>query len=272
MEEITIDAVSHWLKPRPIDSHKGSFGSVLVLGGDYGMPGAVRLVAEGALRSGAGLVSVVTRKAHISAVVCGRPELLCYGIEESLDILDVLLERATVIAIGSGLGQSAWSKKIFNKVINSSMPLVIDADALNLLAETKQIPKNSTNWILTPHPGEAARLLGISTSDVQDSREKNILLLQQKYAATVVLKGSKTLIAGHDKQLQYCRFGNPGMASAGMGDLLGGIIVGLLAQGLTPSQAAEAGVLYHAIAGDIAIKKRGSHCVLAMDVLDELRL
>lgn len=273
VEDINLDTIKGWIKPRPVDAHKGLFGNVLVIGGDYGMPGSVRLAAEAALRVGAGVVTVVTRKEHIGVVVCGRPELLCYGVDSSIEILDILLEKATVIVIGPGLGQSAWSLCLFNKIISLSTKLILDADALNLLAKLKKTPKNSANWIITPHPGEAGRLLGIPATKVQLAREKSILQLQDKYSCSVVLKGYNTLMAfSNTRSLKRCISGNSGMATAGMGDLLSGIIAGLVAIGLSLSQAAQAGVLLHAHAGDLAMRKIDSNSVLASDVLRELKL
>lgn len=266
---IELNVVKTWLKQRPHDSHKGMFGNVLVVGGDDGMPGAVRLVAEGALRIGAGLVTVVTKPAHVSVVVSGRPELLCYGVKSSLSVLDSLLSRATTVALGSGLGQSSWSKHLYNKILPTDLPLILDADGLNLLAKANDV-SNRDNWILTPHPGEAARLLGISTSEVQANREQAAITLQKKYGGIIVLKGAGTLVATDNGELRLCAAGNSGMSTAGMGDLLSGMITGLAAQGLSLWQAAQAGVLLHAMAGDKVRDKQGERGLLASDLLLEL--
>ncbi|MDF1757917.1 MAG: NAD(P)H-hydrate dehydratase [Legionellaceae bacterium] len=268
--DISIDEVVRWLEPRPDNSHKGMFGNVLVIGGDFGMPGSVRLVAEGALRVGAGVVTVVTRPEHVSAVVSGRPEIMCYGLDESFSILDTLIKRATVVVIGPGLGQGDWSVKLFNKIIKLSLPMLIDADALNLLAKMGDSSVDLSNCILTPHPGEAARLLGISTSNIQEFREKSVLQIQDKYSATVVLKGSKSLVCSSQNLINKCIDGNAGMSSAGMGDLLSGVIIGLLAQGLSADRAAQAGVVLHAVAADIAIKNTSVRGLLASDLLTEI--
>lgn len=271
INNISMNAVQSWLKPRPLDAHKGLFGHVLVVGGDYGMPGAVRLVAEGAARIGAGLVTVVTRKAHVVAIVSGRPEILCYGVESSLAILDSLLASATVVALGSGLGHSTWSTQLYSKIMSSSLPIILDADGLNCLANEAQRLPYRPNWVLTPHPGEAARLLGISTHEVQAAREQTVVALQQRYGGVIVLKGAGTLVATIAEPIQRCVAGNPGMATAGMGDLLGGMIAGLVAQGLSLWHAAQAGVLLHAAAGDRAKDKLGERGLLASDLLPELR-
>ena len=267
VQALCLEAVELYFKPRPLDAHKGMFGRILVVGGDLGMPGAVRLAAEGALRVGAGLATVVTRHAHVAAVVAGRPELLCYGMDAPFEGLTVLLTNATVGVLGSGLGQSLWSHHLYEQVITASMPMVVDADALNWLALD---PRHCSSWVLTPHPGEAARLLACSIKDIQQDRIQAVTALQQRYGGIVVLKGSGTLLCADDSRLIRCDAGNPAMASAGMGDLLSGMIAGFMGQGLTHWEAAQAGVLLHALAGDRAVSKRGSRGLLASDLLSEL--
>lgn len=266
---LCLEHIYSYLKPRPSNAHKGMFGRVLVIGGDYGMPGAVRLAAESALRVGAGSVTVVTRKAHVSAVMSGRPELLCYGMDLSFKALPSLLKQATVVVLGPGLGQSLWSKRLFQTVLRSALPMVIDADGLNWLARNQHLP-NSNSWILTPHPGEAARLLGQTTDTIQANRHAALSALQKKYKSVIVLKGAGTLIGYEEEHPVHCLAGNPAMATAGMGDVLSGMIAGLLAQGLTPWQAAQAGVFLHATAADRSVAKRGSRGLLASDLWNEL--
>ncbi len=266
---LSIETVQSYFKPRPLDAHKGMFGRILVVGGDLGMPGAVRLAAEGALRVGAGLATVVTRPAHVAAVVAGRPELLCYGMDAPFEGLAVLLTNATVGVLGSGLGQSLWSHYLFEQVLTSNVPMVVDADALNWLALE---PRHCSSWVLTPHPGEAARLLECSIKDIQQDRIQAASALQQRYGGIVVLKGSGTLLCSDESRLMRCDAGNPAMASAGMGDLLSGMIAGFMGQGLTPWEAAQAGVLLHALAGDRSVAKRGPRGLLASDLLSELAL
>ncbi len=266
---ITLEDVQSFLKPRPMDAHKGLFGRVLVVGGDYGMPGAVRIAAEGALRVGAGLVTVLTRSAHIAAVVSERPELLCYGTDVSLKIVPELLAHANLVVLGSGLGQSAWSQRLFDAVFGSDLPKVIDADGLNWLARMQNLSPSS-NWILTPHPGEAARMLGKQVADIQNNRSAALLALQNRYGGVIVLKGAGTLLMGPDQKSVQCLAGNPAMASAGMGDVLSGLIAGLVGQGLSLWEAAQAGVVMHATAADRVVAKRGSRGLLALDLLPEL--
>ncbi|MEI6806375.1 MAG: NAD(P)H-hydrate dehydratase [Myxococcaceae bacterium] len=238
----------HYLSPRPKNSHKGDFGHVLVVGGDYGMAGSCRLAGEAALRTGAGLVSVATRPEHAYAMAGSCPELMCHGIVRVGD-LDPLLERATVIVFGTGLGQGVWAKALFNHVIQTELPLILDADGLSILA-TKPLQKS--NWVLTPHPGEAGKLLDCSATEIQRDRTLAIKKLQMQYEGVVVLKGSGTLVLGPSGELETCKAGNPAMATAGMGDVLTGVIAGLVAQKMLLEQAAFTGVCLHATAGDKA--------------------
>ena len=254
------------LPRRERTAHKGNFGHVLVVGGGEGMPGAVRLCGEAALRAGAGLVSIATHPAHAAMVATGRPELICHPLDGS-DELAPLLERATVVALGPGLGQSDWSRALFNSVLASDKPLVVDADALNLLAGSEL---RHADWILTPHPGEAARLLGVTSADVQADRCAALVALQQRFGGTIVLKGSGTLVSADNGPPRLCSAGNPGMAAAGMGDVLTGVIAGLRAQGLPAAIAAAAGVQAHAVAGDRAAAS-GERGMLAGDLMTEIR-
>ncbi len=260
-----LEAVA--LPARARYANKGSHGHVLVIGGDYGMVGAARLAGESALRAGAGLVSVATRAEHGFVLNATRPELMVRGIDGP-QTLEPLLERASVLALGPGLGQAAWGHALWLTALDANKPLVLDADGLNLLArEPRQF---STPTVLTPHPGEAARLLGVSTAEIECDRFAAVRELSRRYAAVVVLKGAGSLIADSEGRLDVCPWGNPGMASAGMGDLLTGIVAALLAQGCTPWQAASLGVGLHARAGDLAAQE-GERGLLASDLLAPLR-
>ncbi len=254
------------LPRRQRTAHKGDFGHLLVVGGGAGMPGAVRLCAEAALRVGTGLVSVATDPSHAAVLTATRPEIMSHGINDAGE-LDPLLARATVIAFGPGLGQTAWARELLAKVTSDGRPQVWDADALNLLAET---PASADNRIITPHPGEAARLLGRETADIQSNRRASAAELAERYGGVAVLKGAGSLVAGADGRLSICTAGNPGMAVAGMGDVLTGVIAGLLAQGLDLETAALVGVEAHARAGDRAAC-RGERGMIASDLLHELR-
>lgn len=247
-------SVAH-LPARAPQAHKGDFGHVLVVGGDLGTGGAVLLSAEAALRCGAGLVSVATRPEHVGAALARLPEVMCLGVESANQLMDVR-ERASVLVVGPGLGQAAWGRSLLSVVANAERPQVWDADALNLLARTPlALPPGS---VLTPHPGEAARLLGVSTEAVQADRPGAALKLARRYASVCVLKGAGTLVADPDGRLALCERGHPAMAGAGLGDVLTGVVAALLAQGLDAWNAACLGVWLHACAGErLGVKGRG---------------
>jgi NAD(P)H-hydrate epimerase len=256
-----------WLPPRARHAHKGQFGHVLAVGGDHGMGGAIRLAGEAALRVGAGLVSLATRAEHVAAINAGRPELMVHGVQDAAGIT-ALLARATVVALGPGLGQSAWSRGVWQAALAAGKPTVLDADGLNLLAQ-KPVALPAA-CVLTPHPGEAARLLGCRPDDVERDRFAAARELARHHRAVVVLKGAGTIIAHPDGEIAVCPWGNPGMASGGMGDVLTGVIAGLLAQGLPPSRAARLGVGLHAQAGDAAAQG-GEAGLIASDLFPHLR-
>jgi NAD(P)H-hydrate epimerase len=247
-------------------THKGNYGHVLVVGGDNGFSGAIRLAAEAALRVGAGLVSVATRQSHASLINVGRPELMCHGVEDVAE-LNPLLEKASVVAIGPGLGQEQWGEKMFSQVIESGKPLVMDADALNLLANKDF---SFDNWVLTPHPGEAARLLGCSTSEIAQDRFTAVSKIQNQYGGVVALKGAGTLVrTGEETTISTT--GNPGMASGGMGDTLTGMIAGLIAQGMTLESATTSAVYLHGKAADLSVQHHGEAGLLASDLMPIIR-
>jgi NAD(P)H-hydrate epimerase len=254
------------LARRRRDANKGDFGRVLVVGGDHGMGGAVRLTAEAALRSGAGLVMVATQGAHVSGLLAGLPEAMVHGIE-SADDLKPLLERADVVAVGPGLGRETWGRMLLKQVMASDLPLVVDADALNLLAEA---PHKHGRWILTPHPGEAGRLLGTDTATVQRDRYACAERIAERFDAVAVLKGAGSLVAAHGEVTTVCTAGNPGMAAPGMGDVLTGVIAALVGQGLSLPEAARQGVYVHAAAGDLAARQ-GERGLMAHDLMEPLR-
>lgn len=258
------------LPKRPKDAHKGLYGHVLVVGGDYGMAGAVIIAAKAAARIGAGLISVATRPEHLSAVLAQCPEVMAHGVTSGQE-LTPLLVKPNVIIIGPGLGQSAWSEQLLQNVLMSDAKLIIDADALNLIS-VKHLPyKNSQQWVLTPHPGEAGRLLEQSTKQINADRFASARALQQRYAAAaVVLKGAGSLVCTA-KTMSLCSLGNPGMASGGMGDLLSGIIAALIAQNVAIEQAVLLAVLLHAKAADDVAAQFGERGMLASDLLTPMR-
>ena len=270
-----FDAASQridWLKlrgclpDRARNAHKGLYGHSLIVGGDYGMAGAVRMAAEAAARVGSGLTSVATRAEHVPAMAAARPEVMWHGVANSADLRQ-LIEPASVIAIGPGLGQDDWAIELLNTVLQSGKPLVIDADALNLLAYE---PIQYSNWVLTPHPGEAARLLGFSNREINQQRFDSVKAIAERFSAVTVLKGAGSLICNPEGKIALCSDGNPGMASGGMGDVLTGIIASFIAQGFDLFDAASMGVSLHAATAD-RVAVSGERGMLAGDVIAALR-
>jgi NAD(P)H-hydrate epimerase len=266
LRRIDDEAITGVLPARRRSAHKGDFGHLLLVGSGPGMAGAIRLSGEAALRTGAGRVSIATYPAHCSAITAGCPELMCHGVA-SASALQPLLDRASTVAIGPGLGTDAWASDLLQAVLAAGLPLVVDADGLNLLSRH---PQRNERWILTPHPGEAARLLDSSSGQVQKNRIGAVAELARRYGGTIVLKGAGTLVAAGDGPPWLCIAGNPGMAAPGMGDLLTGVIGALLAQGVSLEEAAIAGVQLHARAGDNAAG-RTPRGLIASDLLPELR-
>lgn len=258
-----------WLPPRERDAHKGDFGHAWLLGGGEGMPGALRLAGEAALRAGAGRVSALCWPGNVTAVAAGRPEMMCRGLVDA-EALPEYLAHADVLAVGPGLGQDEWAGRTWQRLGESrhELPLVIDADGLNWLAKAPF--RLSPADVLTPHPGEAARLLGVTVAEVERDRLESARALAGRFNAVAVLKGAGSIIAAPDGRLAVCDRGNPGMAGGGMGDALTGVIAAFRAQGLAAFEAACAGVLAHALAGDRAARQ-GERGLLAGDLINELR-
>jgi len=253
------------LRPRQRAAHKGDCGHVLVVGGDVGYSGAARMAAEAAARAGAGLVSVATHPDNAQSINIGRPELMVRGCAGHGE-LSALLGVASVVAIGPGLGRGEWGRDMLAHALSGRHPLVVDADALNIIAGA---PVERDNWVLTPHPGEAARLLDCGTAEVQRDRFQAARAIQRRFGGSCILKGSGTLVATPE-DLYVSPLGNPGMASGGMGDVLTGICAGLVAQGFEPDVAAVLGVLVHGAAGDAAAAG-GERGLLALDLMAALR-
>jgi len=263
------------LPPRPSASHKGSYGSVLVIGGDRGMAGAVALAGEAALRCGAGLVRVATHAEHVPALVARTPELMAHAVR-TIEDLKPLIESSGVLVVGPGLGHSPWSEQMLWAALECGKPVVLDADGLNLLVRdeaTRMAAGKRDNWVLTPHPGEAARLLGVSTAQIQTDRFAAVQQLQARFGGVVVLKGNGTLIAAKDQTL-VSDYGNPGMASGGMGDVLSGVLGSLLAQadahGMTTLASTALGVCLHGAAADDAVQA-GQRGLCATDLIPKMR-
>jgi NAD(P)H-hydrate epimerase len=256
------------LPAREADGHKGDFGHVLVIGGDKGYGGAAIMAAEAAARTGAGLVTLATQPENLTAVLTRCPEIIARGVASGQELAP-LFARATAIVIGPGLGRSPWAEQMLQQALASSLPMVVDADALNIIAEGRVLPALAprTNWLLTPHPGEAGRLLDMTASDINAERFKFIETLQQRFGGAVILKGAGSLVLGESGVTGVVTDGNPGMATGGMGDVLSGILGALLAQGLSVEQAAQLGAALHASAADLAAEKIGQRGLLATDII-----
>ena len=267
-----LDMLAEWLTPRHRNANKGDYGHVLCVGGEHGSGGAIALSAEAALRSGAGLVSVATRADHVSMLLARRPEVMVRGVEDSADF-NALCERASVLAIGPGLGQGEWGRALLSAALAVNKPLVLDADALNLLPEMLRAKPASVlrDCVLTPHPGEAARLLNLTTAQVQADRYAAAQALAARYGCCAVLKGAGSIVAAPDATPAVIAAGNPGMAVGGMGDVLTGVIAAMRAQHLSGFDAAVCGALLHALAGDAAAIDSGERGLIASDLFPQLR-
>ena len=255
--------------PRSRTSHKGSLGHVLVMGGAPGFGGAALLASQAAARLGAGKVTLATAQEHVAASLVRCPEVMARAVRSGADAAE-LPSTADVVVIGPGLGQDSWGQAMLQSALQASSPLVVDADALNLLA-SRWPDLRRDNWILTPHPGEAARLLGCSVSDIQADRPEAARALQRARGGIVILKGAGSLIAG-PSGLVVCPYGNPGMASGGMGDVLSGMLGALVGQFDSLEQSAWLGVMAHALAGDEAAKAAGERGLLASDLASYARV
>lgn len=276
--KIDYATLRHLLGARPRDGHKGNFGHVLVIGGDKGFGGAALMAGMSAARTGAGLVSVATHPFHCAAFIARCPELMVKAVEESEDLAS-LLPAASVIVLGPGLGQSDWSRLCLTLTLQTlatrPVPLVVDADALNFLSQGLGMNDigHVRDLILTPHPGEAARLLDTNTADIQQDRLAAVTRLQATFGGVSILKGAGTLVAyrqGERVQVDQCAHGNPGMASGGMGDVLSGVLGGLLAQGFSAADSARLGTCIHSHAADLVAREHGERGMLATDLLDPI--
>lgn len=280
---IDINYAAPYLLPRASSSHKGSHGHLLIIGGDHGFGGAAIMAAEAAQRSGAGLVSVVTRSSHRAAMLARRPEVMVLGTEDENFQLQDLISRASAIVIGPGLGRTDWARQLMQAALSAQIaqdiPLIVDADGLHLLAERNQQDlAGSTvkrdNWILTPHPGEAAALLDCSVTEIQDDRFTAVSNLNTQFGGVSLLKGSGSLVCAseHGRQdLYLCSEGNAGMASGGMGDVLSGIVGSLVTQGYPLAQSLCCAVCIHGEAADLSMQADGQRGMVATDLLPYVR-
>jgi len=269
---LSPDMLSEVTGRRLRNSHKGCFGHLLAVGGIAGMSGAIRLCGEAALRSGAGRVTLATDPLHAEFINLTRPELMVKAIRSETDLSD-LIDKDQVVAAGPGLGRSEWSACLLNTCLGVQGPLVVDADGLNLLAQQSRFERvKRDRWILTPHPAEAARLLDCNVEDIQQDRVGSASAIAEQFGACVVLKGCGTVVVGDSGKYAVCPAGNPGMATAGSGDVLTGIIAALLGQGFSCFDAAKLAVLAHAMAGDFAAERMGQLAMMAGDITDCLPL
>ena len=264
------------IKPRHSNTHKGHYGHVLVIGGNYGFAGAALMAAEAALRMGTGLVSIATRPEHISAIIARRPEIMAHGINDAAGQAMNLIAQASHIIVGPGLGQDEWAQSLLQLALDSNKPCLLDADALNLISSNPKVvasrqSNSNSDWIITPHPGEAARLLSTSNASIQSQRLVSAEQLSERFNAVSLLKGAGSLIC-NQQTIFLCEQGNAHMASGGMGDVLSGIITGLWAQGLNASEACSLGVYLHAQAADNLVDQGKGMGLIATDLIDEIRV
>lgn len=261
-------SLNHWLKKRhPLKaaSHKGSQGTLLLIGGNRNMMGAIQMAGMAALNSGAGLVKILTKLEHCLAITQAQPELMVYDADAPHQLAP-LLKSIKAIAIGPGLGQDNWAQTLWQQIIPLDKPKVLDADALNLLANA---PQKRHDWVLTPHPGEAARLLNTTTQNIQNDRLQAIRQLHDKYGGVIVLKGNGSLIYD-GKQMELCTAGNAGMAVGGMGDVLTGTLASFIGQGLSLFDAACLAVHCHAHSGDLLANQKSQAGILPTNVIETL--
>ena len=287
-QRLTPAQFQGWLTPRSRTAHKGDFGHVLLIGGNKGMPGAIIMAAESAIHCGAGRVTVVTRKRHLSALAVRCPEVMGVSIN-SRSSFGSLAEGKNVMVIGPGLGRDDWALKLLKDALTADCPMVLDADALNLLSDHPQLLKGRKSpMIFTPHPGELARLYRQDIATIQEDRFAALEGCYGQLAAlvqepcihgggtddppdiTLLLKGAGTLMFD-GKNTTLCSEGNPGMAVAGMGDVLSGVIGALLAQGLEPFRAAQMAVWLHASAADEVVAVQGETGLRATELIPVIR-
>ncbi|WP_443719611.1 NAD(P)H-hydrate dehydratase [Ruminococcus sp.] len=264
---------------RPDDSNKGTLGSLLCICGSYGMAGAAIMAGKAALRCGIGLLKIAVPKSIYPVCATNILESVYYPLEETsngvissknTDFLLEMCEKSSAVVIGCGLSVCDDTKNLVQSVItNCEKPLVIDADALNCICNKPEILKNlKAPAIITPHPGEMARLLHSTPKTVNSNRENTAIDFAKKFGVVTVLKGAGTIIASPDGEVYINHTGNSGMATGGSGDVLSGIIGSLLAQGASPINAAAAGVFLHGTIGDIAAEKLGKISMLPTDMID----
>lgn len=271
-QALSLNTLLQHIPKRSRHAHKGSYGHVLLIGGNHGFGGAIALAATACARMGAGLTSVATRLENCSVALQQQAEVMTKAVEHSNE-LDALLEKASHIVIGPGLGQDAWAQQMLRSATASNLPLVLDADALNLICQHPEWLRSHRNTrVLTPHPGEAARLLNVNTKDIEADRLSAVKQIAAQYKSIVLLKGNGSLLCDADGNVHLCPYGNPGMASGGMGDVLSGMLGGLLAQtDISDDVAVPLAICLHANAADRLSASYGERGLLASDLIPEAR-
>lgn len=268
-QQIDGQALLAMLLDRQPDAHKGHSGHVMIIGGDSGTGGALLMASEMALYGGSGLVSAVTRPEHSTQLLIRRPEIMAHSVNSGQELLP-LLKRASVLAIGPGLGTKAWGAQLCHHGLESQLPVIVDADGLNLFASHDSFTQPREKWVLTPHPGEAARLLSCTVSDIEHNRLAAALALNAKFGGVIVLKGAGTIVTdGHKIAINDTLA--PALATGGMGDILTGLIAALYAQGLDLFDASALAVWLHSEAGRQLGDKLGVRGVLATEVIVAIR-
>ncbi|MBJ6137216.1 NAD(P)H-hydrate dehydratase [Marinobacter litoralis] len=271
--EQPVARLAHWrdcrtaFPSRPRNAHKGHFGHVLIVAGESGYGGAGIMAAEAASRAGAGLVSLATRPEHVTAALVRCPSVMVRGVVHGSE-LTALIEQADVIVCGPGIGKSAWGQQMLQQVLDSAKPRVLDADALNMMATRAAIPSNQ--HVLTPHPGEAARMLGCSVAEIEADRLAAAQKIQRIWGGVVLLKGAGTVIATNSAAPVVVAGGNPGMATGGMGDVLSGMLGAFMGQLTDIGWASVVAASAHLAAGGRAAERLGYKGVLPTDVIQDL--
>ncbi len=281
-ELLLSESVDHILEPRYQDTHKGTYGHLFIVAGSPGKSGAATLSALGAQRTGTGLVTVgipeslnpIMEQKTTEAMTEPLPEtaLQTFGEESVERVLEIIKDRKTAVAIGPGISTTNETRQFLYEIIRSSeVPILVDADGLTLIGDNPKILNEAkAPVVLTPHPGEMARLAQISTDDVQADRIAVSLDFSSTYNVYLVLKGARSIISTPSGEIFINSTGNAGMASGGMGDVLTGIIGGLLAQRLDPADACKLGVFIHGLSGDIIAEEIGEVGIIASDVANTL--
>jgi len=271
--KLTKGFIKKLLPDRKPETHKGDYGKVFILAGSEGMLGAAVLCSRGALRVGAGLVYLGIPLKARDQVNLATPEVIVAGGDRADDFSDFLL-KSSAIAAGPGLG---WRRTVGRELLfklsdqKVTAPVIVDADGLMaFLNDITSLNKLNLNLILTPHPGEMARLLSTTSGQIQKNREKVASEAAKLYKCVLVLKGHRTVVANAEGEIYINETGNPGMATAGVGDILTGMIAGLAGQGLSPFEAAVAGVYLHGLAGDLAQEVKGEYGMIASDLIDQI--